>query len=440
MERILVIDDDMLIRDFISETLKRQGFEITCAKDGGEGVRLFNSGEFDMVISDIKLPVMNGIDVLKHVKERSSQTIVILMTAYANIETAVESMRLGAANYLKKPFSPEEIELVVHKELEIRRIKNENLSLREKYFLASIIGKSSAMKRLFEIAENVAKSKATVLIQGESGTGKELFARAIHSLSERRDHPYVTVNCAALPDNLLESELFGYEKGAFTGADKKKEGKFMLANGGTILLDEIGDIPVGLQAKLLRVLQEREIDPLGSKEPVPIDVRVIATTNINLKAKMQTGEFREDLYFRLNVIPFILPPLRDRKDDIPLLVHHFVKKYATENDYKHIPDIDPAVVAMLQTHSWQGNVRELENMIERAIVLGVGERLEPRHITLEDSGRSVGVVAVKPLCEVERDAILNAYAHFNGDKNAVAEALGITTKTLRSKLAEYGSD
>ncbi len=440
MQKILVIDDDMLIRDFIVETLRRQSFDVVTAKDGKEGVTIFDNGEFDLVISDIKLPVMNGIEVLKHIKSKAPQTIVILMTAYANVETAVESMKLGAANYLKKPFSPEEIELVVQKELEIRRIKNENLSLREKYFLSSVVGKSPSMKKLYEVIENVAKSRATVLIQGESGTGKELVARAIHSLSERKDNAYITVNCAALPDNLLESELFGYEKGAFTGADKKKDGKFMLADKGTILLDEIGDIPTGLQAKLLRVLQEREVDPLGSKEPISVDVRVIATTNINLKEKIQRNEFREDLYFRLNVIPIILPPLRERKDDIPLLVKHFLKKYAVENGYESVPDIDPKILPILEAYPWPGNVRELENLIERVIVLGVGSILEPKHIQLEDTVKSVVTGSIRSLHEIERTAILDTYLHFNGDKTKTADALGITTKTLRAKLAEYGTD
>lgn len=440
MQKILVIDDDMLIRDFIAETLRRQSFDVVTAKDGKEGVTAFDNGDYDLVISDIKLPGLNGIDVLKHIKTKAPQTIVILMTAYANVETAVESMKLGAANYLKKPFSPEEIELVVQKELEIRRIKNENLSLKEKYFLSSLVGKSSVMKKLYEVIENVAKSRATVLIQGESGTGKELVARAIHFLSERKDCAYITVNCAALPDNLLESELFGYEKGAFTGADKKKEGKFMLADKGTILLDEIGDIPPGLQAKLLRVLQEREVDPIGSKEPIPVDVRVIATTNINLKEKIQKNEFREDLYFRLNVIPIVLPPLRERKDDIPLLVKHFLKKYAVENGYASIPDIDPTVLPILEAYTWPGNVRELENLIERVIVLGVGSVLQPSHIQLDESVKLTQATAVRPLSEVERDAILSAYKYFNGDKNKTAELLGITTKTLRAKLLEYGQE
>lgn len=440
MQKILVIDDDMLIRDFIAETLRRQSFDVVTAKDGREGVAVFDGGGYDLVISDIKLPGLNGIEVLKHIKTASPQTIVILMTAYANVETAVESMKLGAANYLKKPFSPEEIELVVEKELEIRRIKNENLSLKEKYFLSSLVGKSLSMKKLYEVIENVAKSRATVLIQGESGTGKELVARAIHSLSERKDCAYITVNCAALPDNLLESELFGYEKGAFTGADKKKEGKFMLADKGTILLDEIGDIPPGLQAKLLRVLQEREVDPIGSKEPIPVDVRVIATTNINLKDKIQRNEFREDLYFRLNVIPILLPPLRERKEDIPLLVRHFLKKYAAENGYSSVPDIDPKVMPILEAYSWPGNVRELENLIERVIVLGVGSMLQPSHIQLDESIKVTSTPNVRPLLEVERDAILAAYSHFNGDKNKTAELLGITTKTLRAKLLEYGQE
>lgn len=444
-EKILVIDDDMLIRDFIDETLKRLDYEIDTAGDAETGIDYLEDNKYDLIICDIKLPGKTGIDLLKYVKNKNIDSVVILMTAYADIESAVESMKLGASNYFKKPFSAEEIEMVVEKELEFKRIKKENESLKKKNSLDAIIGNTDKMNHLFNVVKNVAKSKATVLIKGESGTGKELFANAIYDLSDRRVNPFIKINCAALPENLLESELFGYKKGAFTGANKRKKGKFELADKGTILLDEIGDIPFYLQAKLLRVLQENEVNPLGAKDPVSIDVRVIATTNSNLKEKMKDGEFREDLFFRLNVIPIILPPLRDRKEDIPLLAKHFIKKYAIANDYSKVPDISEKVLKKLEKYDWLGNVRELENLFERVIVLGVGDK-----VTVEDIKRSditqKGYVKIdedkedlKSLEKIEKRAILKTLEECDGNKTKAADILGVTARTLRNKLKKYNN-
>ena len=439
MKKILVIDDDFLIRDFISNVLVRKKYDVVTAKSGEEGLKYLEKKSFDLVLSDIKLPGISGIDVLRYVKENDIDVIFLLMTAYADIETAVESMKLGASNYLKKPFSPEEIELVIEKELEIKKIKDENASLKERYLMKKIIAQNEKMKKLLEIAENVAKSRATVLIRGESGTGKEVFANIIRDLSDRKNAPFIKVNCAAIPENLLESELFGYEKGTFTGADKRKDGKFVLANKGTILLDEIGDIPVSLQAKLLRVLQEREVDPLGSRAPVPIDVRVIATTNSNLEKKIEEGEFREDLYFRLNVIPVFIPPLRERKDDIPLLAHYFLEKFAKENGLGYVPKLSNEALDTLYSYDWPGNVRELENMMERLVVLNPGKTIGTESILFETmlTKKRKDVFSPRPLKEVEKDVILKTFEYFNKDKKKTAEALGISIKTLSYKLKEY---
>src|SRR3954468_3402049 len=386
MARILVVDDQELMRDSLAANLVREGHEVVATHDGTVAVsRLEGSTRFDLLITDLKMPKLTGIELLAEAKRLRADMPVILMTAFATVQTAVEAMKLGAYDYIQKPFDGEEIKLLVERTLEHNRLIKENAVLRSiaetTLTPRPLVGDGTAMKDVKRMIELIGRSNATVLIRGESGTGKEVVARSIHAASERRDRPFLAVNCAALSENLLESELFGHEKGAFTGADKLRRGRFELADGGTLLLDEISEIAPALQAKLLRVLQESQFERVGSSISHQVDVRVIATTNRDLAASVAEGKFRQDLFYRLNVVPIELPPLRDRAEDIPELCRHFLHQIAKRENsvFRHI---DPEAVRLLQRYSWPGNVRELQNIVERATVL----ETEPgvvRAVTLE---------------------------------------------------------
>ena len=385
-KRILVVEDEDKLRRVLELQLVSAGFEVDKAASAEEGLKVVDRA--DLVLTDLRLPNIDGLQFLSLIRRQNAQVPVIMMTAYGSIETAVESMKAGATDFLLKPFSLDHLMQVVHKALEVRALRDENRQLKaelgRRYEFDNIIGHSPAMQEIFDTIERVAPTRATVLLAGESGTGKDLIARAIHFHSPRRDRPMVKINCTALPENLMESELFGYEKGAFTGANTSKPGKFEQADTGTVFLDEIGDVPGAIQVKLLRVLQEREFERLGSNVVRHIDVRVIAATNQDLRAALEQGTFREDLYYRLNVVPINIPPLRERKQDIPFLASHFVKKLAPDTGGR-VESITDAAVAKLLSYHWPGNVRELENVIERSLVMCAGTQLDAADIKLESA-------------------------------------------------------
>jgi DNA-binding NtrC family response regulator len=446
---ILVIDDEQLMRDFVRETLARAGYDVAVASDGKSGMELLEKEPIDLVVTDLKMPQMDGLEVLRQVRARYPGVNVVVMTAYATVETAVSALKAGAIDYIMKPCTPDEIEVVAQKALEHRRLQEENLYLRSElqqiYNFEEIVGSGESMSAVYEQIRKVAPSRATVLICGETGTGKELVARAIHYTSPRRDKPFIKINCAALSAGLLESELFGHEKGSFTGAHQRKIGRFELANEGTLLLDEISEMNPDLQAKLLRVLQEREFERVGGSTPIGVDTRIVSTTNRNLQEAVESGAFREDLFFRLNVVPIHIPPLRDRKEDIPLLVEHFLRKYSRENG-RRVADVSPEAMKMLLDHQWPGNVRELENCVERAVVLSDGGVLRREHF-------SFGPVPVKnvhtdgvviphgsTVDAAARILIENTLARCNNNRTRAAKSLGISVRTLRNKLHEYAEE
>src|SRR5216684_2104860 len=381
-KRILVVDDEEKLRRVIELHLLSAGFDVDKARSAEDALKLVDRA--DMVITDLRLPSMDGLQLLSLIRRQNAHAPVVVMTAFGTIENAVEAMKSGATDFLLKPFSLDHLTAVVQKALEVRALRDENRQLKEelgrRYEFDNIKGRSPAMQEIFSTIERVAPTRATVLLAGESGVGKDLIARAIHFHSPRRDRPFVKINCTALPENLMESELFGYEKGAFTGANTTKPGKFEQADTGTVFLDEIGDVPPSIQVKLLRILQEREFERLGSNKTKHIDVRVIAATNQDLRAALEQGTFREDLYYRLNVVPIGIPPLRERKDDIPYLVEHFAKKYGGE--------ISEGALARLMSYHWPGNVRELENVIERSILLAQGPRVEASEVRIDTEHRS----------------------------------------------------
>jgi two-component system response regulator HydG len=376
--KILVVDDEQIVRESLANWLKEDGYQVESAESGPQALERIQSASFHIVLLDLKMPEMNGIQVLQEIKKNFSDIEVIIMTAYGSIHTAVEAIKEGAFDYIVKPFDPEEVGLLIRKILDHKNLVLENILLRqkleEKYEFEDLIGKSAVMQNLFGLIRNVAPTQATVLITGESGTGKELVAKAIHTLSPRRYQPFIALSCGALPDTLLESELFGYEKGAFTGASHTKKGRFELADGGTLFLDEIGEISLKTQIDLLRVLQEKEFRRLGGTEVTKVDVRIISATNRDLPEAVRQGIFRSDLFYRLNVVSIPLPPLRDRKEDIPLLAKHFLKRYAIEIN-KKMDRLDPRALEALMNYNWPGNVRELENAVERAVVISQSREL-----------------------------------------------------------------
>ncbi len=367
--KVLLIDDDASLNRVVAHQLKKMDFEVATATDAEIGLGIFRQNPVDIVITDLQLPGMSGLELLSAIRRRDKEVIILIITAFGTIENAIEASKLGADDYLTKPFGKESLRFTLEKAIRLRQLQTENRQLRgelfQKYDFSNIIGKSSAMDAVLKLTGRVAESDATVLILGESGTGKELIARALHYNSPRKNKPIITINCPSIPANLMESELFGHVRGAFTGALKDRRGKFQMADQGTIFLDEIGDLPADLQARLLRVLQEQEIERVGESKPMKVDTRVVAATNKNLEKRVASGEFREDLYYRLNVVTIHLPPLRERKADIPFLVDHFLKKYSKKQSFQ----VSPAALEKLIACDWPGNVRELENAIERATVI-----------------------------------------------------------------------
>ena len=449
MARILIVDDQEMMRDSLAATLAREGHEITAVGDGPLAVTRLEAHRFDLMISDLKMPKMTGIELMAEARRLRPEMPVVLMTAFATVQTAVEAMKLGAYDYIQKPFEGEEIRILVDRTLEHSRLKLENAALRTMAEGAlaprPLIGSSEVMCDVRKRLEMVARSNATVLVIGESGTGKEVVARMVHCLSERREKPMLAVNCAALSESLLESELFGHEKGAFTGADKMRRGRFELADGGTLLLDEISEIAPALQAKLLRVLQENAFERVGSSMTQQVDVRVIATTNRNLKEAVAEGKFRQDLYYRLNVVPVELPPLRQRVEDVPELCKHFLHAIAKREKsvFRHI---EHEAVRYMQRYPWPGNVRELQNIIERACVLETEQgviraaTIEPWLIAgMNGDGASavVGTLAGTPLAQIEKQVIMSTLEKFKGHRIKTAGALGIGVRTLGMKLKKW---
>ena len=446
---ILVVDDDQAHRGMLRTMLRSWGYAVSEAADGDEALNLVRERAFDAVLTDVRMARMDGIHTLKSVLEYNPALPVVLMTAYSSVETAVEALRLGAYDYLVKPLDFEILRHTLRQAIEHSRLSVENRELRRQLSEAAarpgILGRSPAMLAMQETIATVAPTEATVLITGESGTGKELVARALHSGSARADKPMVTVNCAALAENLLESELFGHEKGSFTGADRRREGRFVQANGGTLFLDEIGEMPLPLQAKLLRALQEGEVQRVGSDAPLTVDVRVLAATNRDLREEVARRRFREDLYFRLNVISLEVPPLRDRGEDIPVLAAHFLERFAGRNR-KSIRGFSPQAVDSLLRYAWPGNVRELENAVERAVILCNGDLITRRELPAaiteaaspeEASSAAVGALAGLPLDELERRAIGETLRCTGDNKSEAARRLGITRATLHNKLRRY---
>ncbi|MDP6701630.1 MAG: sigma-54 dependent transcriptional regulator, partial [Candidatus Latescibacteria bacterium] len=446
-KHILVVDDDSYVRESTEEILRRKGYQVDTSANGKDALVRLDEADFDLILSDIKMPEMDGIELLAAAKGKYPDIHVIMMTAFGSVDNAVEAMRKGAYDYIQKGSAdPTEIELVVERALKYQDSQRENKRLRselaDKYSFNNMIGKAHSMEQVFDLIDTVADSRATVLVTGESGTGKELVARALHYNSSRRSAPFIRLNCAALPKDLMESELFGHEKGAFTGAIKQTRGRFEMANGGTLLLDEISEIDPALQAKLLRVLQEREFERIGSTQTIKVDVRIVATTNRDLQKEVEAGNFREDLYYRLNVIEMGLPPLRERKEDIPALVHNFVAKYNEENG-KCVTGVADDTLEALLAYDWPGNIRELENYTERAVVVARGEALAPddypQRLTSGPQSRGDGGLHVgMTVHEMERRLIMKTLESCQGNRTEAAGMLGISTRTLRNKLHEYG--
>ncbi len=444
-ENILVVDDDQVAAEMLAEALIKNGYNAQTATNGADAVERGRMTPFDVVITDVKMPGMDGLAVLRAFKEINPRTVVIMVTAFASITSAIQAMKEGAYDYISKPFHLDEVLLVVQRSLEQKTLKEEHESFRRelqnKYRLENIIGRSPQMLDVYKVVAKAAESRSTVLIQGESGTGKELIARAIHYNSPRASRPFVAVNCASFSEGVLESELFGHVKGAFTGAITTKKGIFEEANQGTIFLDEIGDISLSLQAKLLRVLQEHQIRRVGGTESINVDIRIVAATNKDLYALMKEGSFREDLFYRLNVINITLPPLRERKSDIPLLTEYFLRKYAMENGRNSL-QFSKEAMDMLMEYSWPGNVRELENVIERAVTLTSNITLTPDDLPpklrKDIESQEISMDSSLTLDELERRYVLQILRGEKGNKKRTAEILGIDRKTLYRMLHRYG--
>jgi two-component system response regulator PilR (NtrC family) len=454
VEKILVVDDEQSLRDVLSIMLKRAGYAVTSAMDGEEAIELLNKEIFDLVITDLRMPKIDGMEVLKAVKSASPGTVVLIITAFASADSAVEAMKQGAYDYLTKPFQVDEVQLIIRNALEKRRLTTENMLLKREMAsqssFAQLVGQSEAMQKVFDVVRKVADSKSNVLICGESGTGKELVARAIHYNSARSVMPFVAVNCSAVPETLLESELFGHMKGSFTGAIANKAGLFEVADGGTIFLDEIGDTTPTIQVKLLRVIQEREFRRVGGNHDVKVDVRVVAATNKDLEKAVADGSFREDLYYRLDVIPIRLPPLRMRTGDIPLLVTHFLERFAKESG-KPKPVISPEAMHVLLSHEWRGNVRELENLIERVVAFATTELVtdaevhgwlhrpatQSQHPTMPMDLTDEGLDLEGLINGIEKDLLLKALERSKWVKKKAARMLRLNTRSFRYRLEKY---
>ncbi len=460
-ETIVVVDDDDFMRDSLMEALAGQNREVKGFARGSEALEAVSDGSASLLLTDMRMPEMDGMTLLREARRLDANLPVVMMTAFATIETAVEAMKHGAFDYLMKPFKAEEIDVVVNRALEHHRLITENQFLKEeltkKFKNSDFVGKSPAMKAVFEEIRQAAPSSATVFIRGESGTGKELVARSIHAQSPRRSKPLVKVNCAALSAGVLESELFGHEKGAFTGADRRRIGRFEMADGGTLFLDEVSEMDLNLQGKLLRVLQEKEFERVGSSETISVDVRILASSNRDLEKSVQDGEFRQDLYYRLNVIAVELPPLRERKGDVPALAQHFLDHYRQEEGSK-VKSISDDALDALQRYDWPGNVRELANIMERLIVLGRNEIIDvdqvnralpkasgampagrPGTVAAAAGGGDAGPVEFSPrsLDDVERDFVVATLKHFDGARAKTADSLGISERSLRDRLKRW---
>ncbi|MDT8420982.1 MAG: sigma-54 dependent transcriptional regulator [Desulfuromonadales bacterium] len=447
--RILVVDDEASMRELLVIMLRREGYHVDEACDGAAALEKLQSDTFDLIISDIKMPRVSGIELLRSIREQELDIVVMMITAFSTTEEAVEAMKLGAYDYITKPFKNDEIRLVVRNALERSRLSHENRSLKkalgQKFSFDTLIGKSPAMERLYSLIERIAQSQVSVLVTGESGTGKELVARAIHFNSARKDAPFVAINCGAIPENLIESELFGHEKGAFTGADQRKEGLFETANGGTLFLDEIGELPTMMQVKLLRVLQEREFRRVGGTRNLPLDIRLVSATNKDFEEEVREGRFREDLFYRLNVVRVELPPLRERREDIPLLLNHFYQKLTGET---HLPISGDALQRLLD-YDWPGNIRELENLVERCLVLGWQKELTADCLPAQFVGSQLGVQGVLQdipdegmdlenyLGDIEKKLLLSALEKSRGVRKQAAKLLGISFRSVRYRLAKY---
>lgn len=455
--RILVVDDELSVREFFEILLTKEGYEIVTALDGQDALRLMRDQAFDLIVTDLQLKNGDGMSILKESKRVANEVPVIMITAFATTDSAVEAMKAGAFDYLSKPFKIEEIKVVIAKALETRSLAAENKQLkselREKYDFSNLLGESEPMRHVYDLIRKTAPTRTNVLIWGESGTGKELVARAIHFNSLRKEKAFLTVNCGAIPESLIESELFGHVKGAFTGANSNKQGMFEAAHKGTIFLDEIGELPLPMQVKLLRVIQERNFNRVGSTENVEVDVRLIAATNRNLEEEVKAGRFREDLYYRLNVIQIHLPPLRLRKKDIPLLAEHFLKKYAKETG-KDIRRISAKAMELLMTYDYYGNVRELENIIERSVALEAGQEIQPESLpgnvihpeqnrekfSMKDADLHFdqGGIALDQLVDgFEKDLLLKALDKTHGSRSRAAKLLGISCRSMRYRLKKH---
>ena len=454
MNSILVVDDEKSLRDFLTIMLENEGYGVETASSGEKAVKLILEKDFDLVLTDFRMKKANGIEVLEAVKKQNPITPVVLMTAYASAETAVEAMKKGAYDYISKPFNVEDLQLMVKNAIEKKTLADQNVylksALKDKFGFDNFIGSSPAMRRIFKLIEKVADSNATILIGGESGTGKELVAKAIHFNGTRKNYPFISINCGAVPENLLESELFGHEKGAFTGADSSKIGLMETANKGTFFLDEVGEAPLSIQVKLLRVLQEREITRVGGNKTIGVDLRIVAASNVELAKAVKNKTFREDLYYRLNVIPIELPPLRERIEDIPLLIKHFIDKYNMDRSGENkIMGVHPSAMRLLENHAWPGNVRELENVIERAVVLEAGDTIqisslpegitgdtEPSsEVTLPSSDQPVDLE--KTLDQIERKMIRGALDQSNGIINKAAKQLNLSFRSMRYRIQKH---
>lgn len=445
---ILIVEDEAKMRRLLELQLAEEGFRAQTAADAETGLKLINKESFDLVVTDFRLPGMSGLEFLQAVKRTNANLPIIIMTAHGTVESAVEAMKVGASDYVLKPFSLAELMLVIRKELGTHQLREENRSLREalgrRYEYKNIVAQSDKMQAVLAMVERVAPTNATVLLGGESGVGKDLIARAIHEHSTRAGGPYIKINSTAIPENLLESELFGYEKGAFSGATAAKPGKFELADKGTLFLDEIGDVPAATQVKLLRVLQEKEFERLGGTKTLKVDVRLIAATNRDLRAALEDGTFREDLFYRLNVVAIDIPPLRDHKEDIPALANFFLAKY-TADAQKHLQGITPQAMKRLMDFHWPGNARELENIIQRGVMLSSGTMLDVADIHLDipsprpsADGAALTLPAGMTLDQWEEELIREALRRANGNKSQAARALGLSRNALRYRLSKIG--
>jgi len=450
--KIMVIDDEPLMRITIQDALEAEGYEVSIAETGQKGLSLFRKNTVDILITDLKLPDMDGLHLLKEAKRMNPETQVIMITAYGSIDSAVTAMKEGACDYLTKPFSMDELLLILKRIVRIKQLEEENIRLKEKveerFGLEGLIGKSPQMQKIYDLIETVSQTDTTVLIQGESGTGKEMVANAIHIKSLRKNGPFIKVNCSALPETLLETELFGHEKGAFTGAIRQRKGRFEMAHEGTLFLDEVGEVSPIVQVKLLRVLQERQFERVGGNETISVDVRLICATQRDLKEEIKKGTFREDLYYRLNVVPIFLPPLRERREDILLLAEHFMNKFSKKMG-KEIYGISEEAKNLLLKYPFPGNIRELENMIERAVALLKGKIIQVEDLPGEVLGQDSPIKEIckkiqgsKSLAQAinlfEKEYIQNILEKTKGKKGQAAELLGISRKTLWEKIKELG--